>query len=89
MSDENTTITIQFGALAPTIAVQLTTQKLPFDDKKVKLYERLKESITLLYFQGLINDSENKKVEGKLVTQIKRHVTVELKKLSNPIEPKP
>lgn len=85
MSDENTSITIQFGALAPSIAVQLTTQKLPFDDKKVKLYERLKESMTLLYFQNLLNDSEFEKVRNKLFTQIKKHVNVELKKRgSNP-----
>ena len=89
MNGENTSITIQFGALAHTIAVQLTTQNLPFDEKKVKLYERLKESMTLLYFQGLLNDSEFEKVRNKLFTQIKKHVNVELKKLPNPIEPKP
>jgi len=88
MSEENPTLTIHFGALAPKIAEQLTEQKLPFDEKKVALYERLKESLTLLYFQSLLNDSEHKKVENKLFAQIKRHVTVELKKLPNPIEPK-
>ena len=84
MSDEKRSMIIQFGALAPKISDQLISQKLPFDEQKVKLYERLKESITFLYFQNLLNDSEFEKVRNKLFTQIKKHVNLELKKTLTP-----
>jgi len=77
---ETQTLTIHFGALAPALSDQLRNQNMQFDEKKLKLYERINESITLLYFQGMINDSDHKKLENKLFTNIKRHVTTETKK---------
>lgn len=71
---ERKQLTIQFGALAPKIEDQLTTQGFEFDEKKVKHFELLKECITHLYFSSLLSDNEFSRVIDKLFTKIKQHV---------------
>lgn len=79
MNDENSTLLIDLGSLAAPLENQLEEQKVPFDKNKVNLYQRLSTSITLLYFQNFISDTDAKKLRDKLYTQIKRHVTTESK----------
>lgn len=71
---ETKTISIGFGALAPTIAQQLKTQGFKYSTDTVKQFEKLRECITHLLFSDLLNDKMHDKIKQKLFTQIRRHV---------------
>lgn len=66
--------TIGFGALVPSISIQLKKQKFLFDKEKVKHFEKLRESITYLQFADLLNDKAKDKAIKKLFTKIRQHV---------------
>lgn len=83
---ENRQFRIGFGALMPPIAKQLKEQGFKFDEVEAKYFEKLRESITDLYFADLINDKAKDKAIQKLFTKIKQHVN---KKNKLKMSPKP
>jgi len=76
---------IGFGAVQPKIAKQLKAQGLKYDVTNVAHYEKLRESLTYLYFADMINDSAAEKARKKLFKMIEAHV----KKKNKLKSPKP
>jgi len=76
---EKKQIRIGFGALVPTIAKQLKEQGFKFDAKKVKHFEKLRESITYLAFADLITENHRDRATQKLFNKIKSHVVLKNK----------
>ena len=76
---------IGFGALQPTFAKQLEAQGLKYDEKSMAYCEKLRESITYLYFADMIRDMEAEKARKKLFKMIEAHV----KKKNKLKSPKP
>lgn len=65
---------IGFGALQPPIAKQIKKQGFNFKKDKIDHFEKLRESISYLIFNGIITDSVRKKADEKLFKKILSHV---------------
>lgn len=64
--------TIEFGALAPSIADQVKAQGLQFDSKVDPAnLERLAHAITLLRIQSVLSERESDRARGRLMKLIK------------------
>ena len=70
----NKQLGIGFGALSPTIAVQLKKQGFKYNPEKVKEFQKLREYITYLMFADILNHSECDKATKKLFSKIRQHV---------------
>lgn len=77
---ENTKqFTIGFGALVPSIAMQLKKQGFVYDKEKVKHFEKLRDCIIHLKFNDLINHKARENATKKLFTKIRQHVMIKNK----------
>lgn len=69
---------IGFGALCDSIDKQLEKQGFPFDKIEVKRFEKARDSITFLSFNGYIPDSQTNKSYQLLLNKIAKHVQQEI-----------
>ena len=65
---------IHFGALAPKIEDQITSQGLKYDKEKVASFELFKDSLLTLRFGDVIADGEYDKCIKRLYKLIELHV---------------
>lgn len=68
---ENFHFTLQFGAMARSIAKQLQDQKVPVDfeknKKEIENLQDIADAITLLHLHGLITDTAAHSLRKKLI----------------------
>lgn len=70
----NNYLEIRFGALQEKIAIQLKRQNLNFEPDKIKSYQELSYSISMLYIHGILIESERDKAYKRLYDKIARHI---------------
>lgn len=73
MAVDKKDVGIHFGALVDPIAKQLKAQKVPFDPKRVQLFQRLADAIVLLSVHGIITDKrvQHQRVFKKIMAHVK------------------
>jgi hypothetical protein len=59
-----------FGALAPTLAEQLTEQGLKFDHDKIGRLDRNARGITYCVIDGVMTDSEAKRCRQRIIRRV-------------------
>ena len=65
---------LYYGLLADSLKKQLKEHGLKFDYVEIEKFEMCKESISTLYIQGLLTESQKIKFVNKLHSKIVRHV---------------
>lgn len=73
MENQNT-LSIHFGCLAPTISKQLKQQKFNFSQEKAKEFEASRQAIIKLMFGGILNDTQVRNAYNKLFSKINQHI---------------
>lgn len=69
-------LTLNFGALAGTIKEQLKEQGLKINKYAIN-FEKIRDSINMLYLHGYISESEKEKKFQKLFNAIKKQIKIE------------
>lgn len=69
-------LTLNFGALAGTIKEQLKEQGLKINKYDIN-FEKIRDSINMLYLHGYISESEKEKKFQKLFNAIKKQIKIE------------
>ena len=69
---------IYMGAMQPPVPEQLTSQSLPFDSEKAKIWERCRHGIAFLSIHGILSDSECRKARQRLFKTIQRGIAAEM-----------
>ena len=73
------TISIEFGAMVPSIKQQLEKQGIDLPEPFATRFEEIAWSITFLHLQNIIPDSVRDKSREKLM----KNIVSELRKMSN------
>lgn len=73
----NKTIAIDFGALADSLKTQLTLQNFSCEETNLKKFEKLRDSINMLYIHSYLTDSEKDKKFRKLFDNLKKAVKLD------------
>jgi hypothetical protein len=63
-------ISIEFGALAPEILLQLKTQGISINGNDAELFEKMAYSIVFLHLHGIIPDSVRDNARKKIMKKI-------------------
>lgn len=71
---------VDFGALVPPIAKQISSQGLQADPKLIKRWQQDADAILHLFLRGTITDSECSKVRRRLMNAIAKEVSVAKKR---------
>jgi hypothetical protein len=69
------TMTISLGAMEPPPSKQLRNLKHPIAKDKLRVLDKLAESLTWCYMHGLHNESEHQRAQQRLMRQIKDYIT--------------
>ena len=67
-------LNIQFGAMAPSISIQLKRQKFKFEKAKVADFEEIFKAITRIWFAGYISTRSKNAMLDKLFRSIEIHI---------------
>ena len=70
-------IAIDFGALADSLKTQLTLQNFSCEETTLKKFEKLRDSINMLYIHSYLTDSEKDKKFRKLFNNLKKAVKLD------------
>ena len=62
MSKEKKTCNIMYGVMAEPISLQLKEQGFNLDEKSMDYFDRIKEAINTLTFNGLTTDSQRQQL---------------------------
>ena len=73
----NKTIAIDFGALADSLKTQLTLQNFSCEETTLKKFEKLRDSINMLYIHSYLTDSEKDNNFRKLFANLKKAVKLD------------
>lgn len=68
---------LNFGALGGTIKEQLKEQGFKINKYAIK-FEKIRDSINMLYLHGYISESEKEKKFQKLFNAIKKQIKIEV-----------
>lgn len=67
-------LTLRFGALAPTLKVQLSSAGFRIEHDPVEWWQRLADAVMLLSCQDMLSDAETRRARKRLLKRIVRHL---------------
>lgn len=68
---------ISFAPLSDSLNAQITLQGFKCEDKKLERFEKLRNSINMLYFNNYMTETEKDKKFKKLFDEMKRVIKID------------